>query len=963
MFRSLCKYGLSAFVVLVFLLGVALQAHSYKGDQWRIDSGGGTFRGAAYNSVGSLGMLTKGASTSASHEHHEGYLALYARPVIASDVASIDFGVVNVTGSRLRSVFVSNMGGVGLFLNDLHFSSGGGGPFSLEVVVGDTVVAPGAHVQVRVQFAPAVAEAAYDTLLWATNDPAVPVWRFPVTGTGAGSTGPAIAIGPDTLDFGVVPLDSSAILELTVENIGTENLVVGPMTTGDASFTVSPDSLYILPHNFYSVEVEFEPDEAALFTDTLWVPSNDPAHPDPIEILLFAVIPSVLTIEEPDDGLLQFAASEDGPAPASLEIRLSNDGAETLHWSLIPGGSVWLEADPDSGSLLPGNNTNIDIFADHAGLASGSYEEVIVLINKDRPLADRDTVEVGFEVTPFTVHAAASKATADSGDTGINIEVAASVDVDSGRVYFRKGGKVSYSSLSMSAHDDTALTQTIPASVFDLAGAEWYVRVYSQGTWVEEPDVSVELPSRIPVAFSDARSNALTGGEYSMISVPLETSGATPSSVFGDDFGGNDPKVWRLGRWIEEDDAYREHPEDNLLAPIDAGNGFWLITRDDTTFGVAGTTLFPEDGDTTYAITIPGGGSGSWWSQIGHPFAYTVDWSSCLVRDGSGVVHEMDTQPGAGLLEDAAYTSLYENGSFQYEEAAGLEAWHGYFVNNISGGDLELLIPARESTTGKNVAGQLAAGTSPGEWTLAIEAHGEKFRSGKVFIGTRDGASHGWDRFDRYLPPSPMNAGNSIAVHNNGKMPISDDLRADMRPISPDVLTWDITVDLEGSAELYLAVENEIELPEGITAYFVDDRAGAILPVGLDFEYRIVPYPAEKSRTVKLVAGPTAVLSSDGYKVTTPVTFFNLGLPYPNPARNGTMIRYAIPEEGSAQLRVFGVQGRLVREVFHGVRAAGDHVEIWDGRDRRGREVGTGLYFFRLEYKGQTCTARIVVFK
>ncbi len=130
-----------------------------------------------------------------------------------------------------------------------------------------------------------------------------------------------------------------------------------------------------------------------------------------------------------------------------------------------------------------------------------------------------------------------------------------------------------------------------------------------------------------------------------------------------------------------------------------------------------------------------------------------------------------------------------------------------------------------------------------------------------------------------------------------------------------------------------------------------------------NFEYRFVPHPAEKERTLKLVAGPTATLNAGGYEATLPVTYFNLGLPYPNPAQSGTTIRFAIPQEGAAQLRVYGIQGRLVREVFNGVRSAGDHVEIWDGRDRRGREVGTGLYFFRLDYSGQTRTARIVVFK
>jgi flagellar hook assembly protein FlgD len=42
-----------------------------------------------------------------------------------------------------------------------------------------------------------------------------------------------------------------------------------------------------------------------------------------------------------------------------------------------------------------------------------------------------------------------------------------------------------------------------------------------------------------------------------------------------------------------------------------------------------------------------------------------------------------------------------------------------------------------------------------------------------------------------------------------------------------------------------------------------------------------------------------------------------------------------------------------------GVQAAGGHTLRWDGRDRSGRVVGSGLYFVRLEAAGRALIRRL----
>ncbi len=68
----------------------------------------------------------------------------------------------------------------------------------------------------------------------------------------------------------------------------------------------------------------------------------------------------------------------------------------------------------------------------------------------------------------------------------------------------------------------------------------------------------------------------------------------------------------------------------------------------------------------------------------------------------------------------------------------------------------------------------------------------------------------------------------------------------------------------------------------------------------------------------------------------------------PNPFRPATTIAYAVPRNGSVQLSVFDVTGRLVRRLVGQVQAAGRYQVIWDGRDTAGRRAASGVYFYRL---------------
>lgn len=69
----------------------------------------------------------------------------------------------------------------------------------------------------------------------------------------------------------------------------------------------------------------------------------------------------------------------------------------------------------------------------------------------------------------------------------------------------------------------------------------------------------------------------------------------------------------------------------------------------------------------------------------------------------------------------------------------------------------------------------------------------------------------------------------------------------------------------------------------------------------------------------------------------------------PNPFNPRTELRYELGSEMEMTLSLFDVAGRRVRTLLRGVQPPGPGSVVWDGSDARGRPVGSGVYFARLQ--------------
>ena len=90
---------------------------------------------------------------------------------------------------------------------------------------------------------------------------------------------------------------------------------------------------------------------------------------------------------------------------------------------------------------------------------------------------------------------------------------------------------------------------------------------------------------------------------------------------------------------------------------------------------------------------------------------------------------------------------------------------------------------------------------------------------------------------------------------------------------------------------------------------------------------------------------------------------FALEQNYPNPFNPSTQIRFALPQAGKVSLIIYNLLGQKIAILVEGTLAAGTHTLTWNGRDSRGLQLPSGVYFYSLKTPNFTATKRMILMK
>ncbi len=493
-------------------------------------------------------------------------------------------------------------------------------------------------------------------------------------------------------------------------------------------------------------------------------------------------------------------------------------------------------------------------------------------------------------------------------------------------LHYRMGGEATFAEVDMaeSPLGSGLWRATIPALHVTPRGIQYFVEARDASVTARFPAAGV---ASLPIRLTGLSIVSLPAAGYRLGGVSMAADGGgSPLSVF-DELGPFDATEWRYGTWNGS-----RYDEGAAAANAVPGQGFWIISRN--AIGITASGL-ATDVSGSFGITLHPG-----FNQIANPFSFPVPFADL---DRPAVV-------SANLIEyDGA-------GYLQFRDA--LESGKGYWIFNSSGVDQILGIPAAPTPPPAPAAPPVPANrpwmlrADEAGWTIeAAAVAGDRHDAGNHF-GMRETATDGLDGLDFVDAPAPPRDWVSLsflaggAGEGEGGLPLSVDYRA----LAPDGATWlmQLTSDLvDKSYRVDFSGVDDIPADWRLVAL---DAAGSIVA-----DLREQPVlegtlgAAGFSKTWHVVAGSPGFIEQVSDDLVRSITAFRLSVG-PNPFRShtGTVFALAVPQPTQASLRIYDVEGRLVRTLIQGPVERGVHRVTWRGTNDSNRGVASGVYFARV---------------
>ncbi len=84
---------------------------------------------------------------------------------------------------------------------------------------------------------------------------------------------------------------------------------------------------------------------------------------------------------------------------------------------------------------------------------------------------------------------------------------------------------------------------------------------------------------------------------------------------------------------------------------------------------------------------------------------------------------------------------------------------------------------------------------------------------------------------------------------------------------------------------------------------------------------------------------------------------------YPNPFNPSTTISYSIPNDGKVDITFYNIKGQKVKTLINGEQQAGAYKMVWNGDDSSGKNVSSGIYFYKLSVGNKMIIKKMILLK
>jgi len=177
--------------------------------------------------------------------------------------------------------------------------------------------------------------------------------------------------------------------------------------------------------------------------------------------------------------------------------------------------------------------------------------------------------------------------------------------------------------------------------------------------------------------------------------------------------------------------------------------------------------------------------------------------------------------------------------------------------------------------------------------------------------------------------------------------------------------------DLGGTEEPYLFTDSERHLGLTLRYRISTNAAEQYIPIGIgtgphnlplnfglttpDMDYDIMPVVVPgyiRYGAVGVDDEPSALPNE-----------YALGQNYPNPFNPETNFDFQIPRSGYVSIDIFNLLGQNVRKLISEYKQAGYYTAHWNGRNKSGHPVPSGIYFYRITADSFSKTKKMIMLK
>jgi len=363
---------------------------------------------------------------------------------------------------------------------------------------------------------------------------------------------------------------------------------------------------------------------------------------------------------------------------------------------------------------------------------------------------------------------------------------------------------------------------------------------------------------------------------------------------------------------------------------IELGRSYWFRHEYEN------PVVFSEDSSTAiplenYTIKLEQG-----WNMVGNPFSFPVQFAK------DSTVKDLFT-----FMEVA-------NKEGWSEPQTELKPWNGYVVYAAAESDLILLPFQEEESSAQRVA-------NIDGWYLNLKAESPNFFHHAAQIGRHKNAYNGQDLYDTPRIPD-INETISLFMDLNGNS--SFHYTKDIRDLEELNGVWNLR--LYGKSDersMLLSGVLNGSIPEDLRIAIVDIPERKVSHEILNQGLAIKKDP-NLDYDLKLVAGDIEYVARMTEEILNNIpSVYSLSQNYPNPFNPITKMNYALPKRSRVVISIYNVLGQEVRNLLNKEQDYGYHTITWNGTDRIGKQVASGVYFARLTTKNFSQTKKMLMLK